>query len=43
MKTLTYLTRYKEYKYFQLVGDKLTNIDSLIDWKYFRIIFEVIY
>ena len=33
----------KECKLLQSVGDKLDEIDSLIDWKSFRIIFEFIY
>ncbi len=33
----------KECKLLQSVGNKLDEIDSLIDWKSFRIIFEFIY
>jgi IS5 family transposase len=43
MKTLIYFTLKEEYKYFQLGEDKLSEIDSLIDWKTFRIILESMY
>ncbi len=43
MKTLTDFALKEEYKHLQSVGDKLTKIDSLIDWKLFHIIFESIY
>ncbi len=43
MKTLTDFALKEGYKRLQLVGDKLTEIDSLIDWKPFRTIFESIY
>ena len=33
----------EEYKRLQSVGDKFAEIESLIDWKPFRIIFESIY
>ncbi len=33
----------QEYKRLKLFGDKLAEIDSLIDWKPFHIIFESIY
>ena len=43
MKTLTDFALKEEYKRLQSVGDKLAEIDSLIDWKPFRIIFESMY
>ena len=43
MKNLTDFALKEEYKRLQSVGDKLAEIDSLIDWKSFRIIFESIY
>ncbi len=43
MKTLTHFALKDKYKYLQSVGDKLAKIDSLIDWKSFRTIFESIY
>jgi hypothetical protein len=43
MKTLTDFALKKECNLLQSVGDKLDKIDSLIDWKSFRIIFEFIY
>ncbi len=43
MKTFTDFALKGEYKLLQLVGDKLAEIDSLIDWKSFLIIFESIY
>jgi IS5 family transposase len=43
MKTLTNFTLKEEYKYLQLGEDKLSEIDSLIDWKTFRIILESMY
>jgi IS5 family transposase len=43
MKTLTDFALKEGYKRLQLVGDKLTEIYMSIDWKPFRIIFELIY
>ncbi len=43
MKTLIDFALKEEYKCLQSVGDKLAEIDPLIDWKPFRIIFEFIY
>ena len=43
MKTLTDFTLEEEYKSLRSVEDKVAEIDSLIDWKSFRIIFESIY
>ena len=43
MKKLTDFALKEEYKRLQLVGDKLAEIYSLIDWKPFRITFESIY
>lgn len=43
MKTLTDFTLKEEYKSLRSVGDKVAEIDSLIDRKSFRIIFESIY
>ena len=43
MKTFTDFALKEEYKCLQSVGDKLAEIDSLIDWKSFRILFESIY
>jgi len=43
MKTLTDFALEEEYKRLQSVGDKVVEIDSLIDWESFRIIFESIY
>jgi IS5 family transposase len=43
MKTLTYFALKEEYKRLQSNGDKLAEIDFLIYWKPFRIIFESIY
>jgi IS5 family transposase len=43
MKTLTDFALKEEYKRLESVGDKLSKIDSLIDWKPFRIILESIY
>ena len=43
MKTLTYFALKEEYKSIQSIGDKLAEIDSLIDWSFFRIISESIY
>jgi IS5 family transposase len=43
MKALTDFTLKEEYKCPQSVGDKLAEIDSLIYWKSFRIIFESVY
>jgi transposase, IS5 family len=43
MKTLTDFAFKEEYKHLQSIGDKLAEIDSLIDWKPLNIIFEFIY
>ncbi len=43
MKTLTDFTLKEEYKHLESVGDKLVEIDFLIDWKTFRIILESMY
>ena len=43
MKTLTDFALKGEHKYLQSVGDLFFEIDSLIAWKSFRIIFESIY
>ena len=43
MKTLTDFALKEEYKRLESVGDKLAEIDSLIDWKTFRIILESMY
>jgi IS5 family transposase len=43
MKTLTDFVLKEEYKLLQSIGDKIVEIDSLIDWKLFRIIFEFIH
>ncbi len=43
MKTLTDFALKEEYKLLESVGDKLAEIDSLIDWKTFRIILESMY
>ena len=43
MKTLTDFALKEEYKHLEFVGDKLAEIDSLIDWKTFRIILEPMY
>jgi transposase, IS5 family len=40
MKTLTDFALKEDYKCLESVGDKLDEIDSLIDWKTFRIILE---
>jgi IS5 family transposase len=40
MKTLTDFALKEEYKLLQSIGDKIAEIDSLIDWKLFRRIFE---
>jgi hypothetical protein len=42
MKTLTDFALKKECNLLQSVGDELDSIDSLIDWKSSRIIFEFI-
>ena len=42
MKTFTDFALKKEWKSLQSVGDKFFEIDSLIDWKSFRIILESI-
>jgi len=36
MKTLTDFALKEEYKHLESVGDKLSEIESLIDWKSFR-------
>lgn len=43
MKNLTDFAPKEKYKLLQLVGDKLVEIDFLIDWKSFLSIFESIY
>jgi len=43
MKTLIDFTLKEETKLIESVGDKLSEIDSLIDWKTFRIILESMY
>jgi IS5 family transposase len=43
MKIFTDFALKERSKLLQLVGDKLVEIDSLIDWKTFSIIFESIY
>ena len=43
MKIYTDFALKEKYKRLQSIGDKLAEIDSLIDWKLFRIIFESIY
>ena len=43
MKTLIDFALKEEYKRLESVGDKLAEIDSLIDWKTFRIILESMY
>ena len=43
MKTLIDFALKDEYKRLESVGDKLAEIDSLIDWKTFRIILESMY
>ncbi len=40
MKTLTDFALKEEYKRLEFVGDKIAEIDSLIDWKTFLIILE---
>jgi hypothetical protein len=40
MKTFIDFVLKEKYKLFQLVKDKFTEINFLIDWKSFRIIFE---
>lgn len=40
MKTPIGFALKKECKYLQPVGSKIPEIDSLIDWKYFRTIFK---
>jgi len=37
MKTLIDFALKEEYKRFESVGDQLAEIDSLIDWKIFRL------
>ncbi len=43
MKIFTDFALKEGYKSLQSNGDKVAEIDSLIDWKSFRIIFESIY
>ena len=43
MKTLTDFALKEECKCLESVEDKLSEIDSLIDWKTFRIILESMY
>lgn len=43
MKTLTDFALKEEYKRLESVGDKIAEINSLIDWKPFRIILETMY
>ena len=43
MKTLTDFALKEEYKRLESVGDKLAEIDSLIDWKTFCIIIDSMY
>lgn len=43
MKTFTDFALKEEYKRIQLVGDKLSELESLIDWKPFRLILEPMY
>jgi IS5 family transposase len=43
MKTFSDFALKEEYKRLQQVRYKVPEIDSLIDWKSFRIIFESIY
>lgn len=43
MKTFTDFAFKEEYKSIQSVGDKLSEIESLIDWKSFRLILESMY
>ena len=43
MKTLTDFALKEEYKRLKSVGDKLADIDSLIDWKPFRVILGSMY
>ena len=43
MKTLIDFALKDEYKRLESVGDQLAEIDSLIDWKTFRIILESMY
>ncbi len=43
MKTFTDFALKEEYRHLQPVEDKFTEIDSLIAWKFFHIIFESIY
>jgi len=43
MKTFTYFIPNEKYNLFQSIRDKLFELDSLIYWKFFRIIFESIY
>jgi len=43
MKTFTYVVPNEKYNLFQSIRDKPFEIDSLIYWKFFCIIFESIY
>ncbi|MDI3486660.1 MAG: transposase, family [Methanolobus sp.] len=43
MDDLTDFALNEEYKHLQAVGDKLVEIESLIDWKSFRSILESMY
>jgi IS5 family transposase len=43
MKIFTDFALKERYKLLQLIGDKLVEIDSLIDWKTVSIIFESMY
>jgi IS5 family transposase len=43
MKNFTNFALKEKYKLLQSVVDKLTEIDSLINWEPFHIIFEFIY
>ena len=43
MNTFSDFALEEDYKRLQSVRDKVVEIDSLIDWKSFRIIFESIY
>ena len=43
MKTLIDFALKDEYKRLESIGDQLAEIDSLIDWKTFRIILESMY
>ena len=43
MKTLTDFALKEEYKRLESIGDKLAEINSLIDWKPFRTILDSMY